>query len=256
MIKKEHIIPLIAICGTLLISCFILSNAKLNVSNSEFEHSISVEGQWEVHVTPDTVILTMNIEWRAASTKEAQKDVNEKSKSVMNLLSNYKIKESDIKTVSSSTYEDFDWTNNGRVSMWFVAHQTLQVKIKDANIENNWVAEKIISEISDIEWVLLNNVSYDIYDKSEYYSQARELAIQKAHQKAEDLAKYAWVNLWKAISISEWWSNDYALTATRNVKYATNWAFVEEDAIEDEWSSLALWEMNIQLNVSVLYEIK
>jgi uncharacterized protein YggE len=34
-------------------------------------------------------------------------------------------------------------------------------------------------------------VNYDVDDKTEYYSQARKLALEKANQKAEDLAKYA-----------------------------------------------------------------
>jgi uncharacterized protein YggE len=36
---------------------------------------------------------------------------------------------------------------------------------------------------------LINNISYDIYDKTVYYSEARKLAMQKAQQKAEELAE-------------------------------------------------------------------
>jgi uncharacterized protein YggE len=36
---------------------------------------------------------------------------------------------------------------------------------------------------------LVNNVSYDIYDKAEYYSEARKLAMEKAYQKASELAE-------------------------------------------------------------------
>ncbi|MBQ9553680.1 SIMPL domain-containing protein [bacterium] len=38
-------------------------------------------------------------------------------------------------------------------------------------------------------------MNYDIDDKTDLYSQARELAIKKAYQKASDLAKYAGVKL-------------------------------------------------------------
>jgi uncharacterized protein YggE len=43
--------------------------------------------------------------------------------------------------------------------------------------------------------VLLNNISYDIYDKAPFYKEARKLAMEKAHQKATDLAEYGNVKL-------------------------------------------------------------
>lgn len=259
MIKKEHIIPLISLCGTILISCLILSKPNLNISNSEFEHSITVEWLWEVYATPDTVVININIEEKnKKTTKEAQKWLDEKTDAVKKLLANYNIKESDIKTQHTSTYEDYDWTDTGRVSKWFVGNHSLQIKIKDANTDNKWIESKIISELSEIEWVFVNNIFYDIYDKWEYYSQARELAVEKAHQKAEDLAKYAGVKLWDAISISEWRSNDYAIkSATANSKFmAINWMWVDEEmeVIDYDWW-VSLWEMKIQLNVSILYAI-
>jgi uncharacterized protein YggE len=36
---------------------------------------------------------------------------------------------------------------------------------------------------------LVNNISYDIYDKTTYYSEARKLAMAKAYQKAQELAE-------------------------------------------------------------------
>ena len=112
---------------------------------------------------------------------------------------------------------------------------------------------EIISQVSEIEWVFVNSINYDIDDKTEYYSQARELALKKANQKAEDLAKYAWVNLWKPVSISEQWSSDYAIVTPS----AKNTYFVEEDVFDEAWwSDISLWEMKITLDVNVVYEIK
>jgi uncharacterized protein YggE len=135
----------------------------------------------------------------------------------------------------------------------FTANHGLEIKIKSANVENEWVWGKIISQVSEIEWVFVNNVNYDIDDKTEYYSQARKLALEKAEQKAKELAEFAWVKLWKPISISEERSYDYAISTSRSMK---NTYFAEEAMDEAEWSDISLWEMKITLDVDVVYEIK
>jgi uncharacterized protein YggE len=150
-------------------------------------------------------------------------------------------------------YEEYDWTDNGRKSLWFTANHGLEIKIKSANLENEWVGGKIISAVSEIEWVFVNNINYDIDDKTEYYSQARKLALQKAEQKASELAGYAGVKLWKPVSISEQMSYDYAIVASRAMK---NTYYAEEAMDEAWWSDISLWEMKITLDVNVVYEIK
>jgi uncharacterized protein YggE len=140
------------------------------------------------------------------------------------------------------------------VSLGYVASHNLEVKIKNANTENEGLWSRIISEVSEIWGVLVNNINYDIYDKTEYYSQARKLAMEKAYQKAWELAKLWDVKLGKPISIQEDRSFDStvytSMAATKN-------SFVMEDAIEEEMDSdISLWEMKIILDVSVAYAIK
>ena len=113
---------------------------------------------------------------------------------------------------------------------------------------------KIISEISEIGWVLINHVSYDIYDKSIYYSEARKLAMEKAYQKASELANLWDVRLWKPISIQETRNYDYAVSAMAKNTFAMD--MVEEEAINDEAGELSLGEMKISLDVDVSYKIK
>jgi len=38
---------------------------------------------------------------------------------------------------------------------------------------------------------LVNSIDYDIEDKTPYYTEARKLAMEKAKQKAQELAKVA-----------------------------------------------------------------
>ena len=252
--RQNHLLSTVLICLTILASCFILSKVNFSVNTGAApDHTISVAWNGEVRVTPDTLILYLRVEDTADTEAEAQKNVNEKVSQIKKIIKEYDIKDSDVKTTNMNVYEDYDWTDNGRKSLWFTANHSLEVKIKSANLDNEWVGGEIISQVSEIWWVFVNSISYDVDDKTEYYSQARELALKKANQKAEDLAKYAWVKLWKPISISEQWSSDYAIAGVS----AKNTYFAEEAMMDSEWwSDISLWEMKITLDVNVVYEIK
>ena len=252
--KNWNLIGTILICLTVLASSFILSKVNFSVNTGVTpDHTISVAWNWEVRVPPDTLILYLRVEDTADTTAEAQKNVDEKVSQIKEIIKSYKIKDSDVKTTNMNVYEAYDWTDNGRKSLWFTANHSLEIKIKSANLENEWVGGKIISQVSEIWWVFVNSISYDVDDNTEYYSEARELALKKAKQKAEDLAKYAWVKLGKPISISEQWNGDYAISRVS----AQNTYFAEEAMLDSEaWSDISLWEMRLSLDVNVVYEIK
>ena len=231
--------------------CFL---ASINIDKSE--HTISVQWDGEVYVTPDTLILSFRVEETAPTTKEAQKNANEKIDKVKEIIKKYDVEDADIQTSNMNVYEQFDWRDSGRVSLWYTASHSLEVKIKKANIENEWIASKIISQVSEIGGVLLNNISYDIYDKAPFYKEARKLAMEKAHQKASDLAEFGDVKLGDPISIIENRSYDYAVSTAN---YAMAKMAYDEDVIEEAemwWWAIELWEMKLTLDVSVVYEIK
>ena len=102
---------------------------------------------------------------------------------------------------------------------------------------------------------MLNNISYDIYDKAPFYKEARKLAMEKAHQKASDLAEYGNVKLGEPISIIENRSYDYAVSTANYAMTKMAYDDVAEEA-EMWWWEIELWEMKLILDVSVVYEIK
>ena len=246
----KKFLAIIVIFLTVLASCYFISR-----NFNKAEHSISVQWDWEVYVTPDTLILSFRVEETAPTTAEAQKNANEKIDKVKEIIKKYDVESSDIKTTNVNVYEQYDWRDTGRVSLWYTASHTLEVKIKKANIENEWIASKIISEVSEIGGVLLNNISYDIFDKAPFYKEARKLAMEKAYQKASDLAEFGNVKLGDPISIIENRSYDYAVSTAN---YAMTKMAYDDVMEEDEmwWWTIELWEMKLTLDVSVIYAIK
>ena len=246
----KKIIAAVLVCLTIFGCCYYFSK-----NFNKAEHSISVQWDGEVYVTPDTLILSFRVEETAPTTAEAQKNANEKIDKVKEIIKQYDVESSDIKTTNVNVYEQYDWRDSGRVSLWYTASHTLEIKIRKANIENEWIASKIISQVSQIGGVLLNNISYDIYDKAPFYKEARKLAMEKAYQKASDLAQYGNVKLGEPISIIENRSYDYAVSTANYAMAKMAYDTVEEEAVM-WWWSIELWEMKLTLDVSVVYAIK
>ncbi|MBR6907185.1 SIMPL domain-containing protein [bacterium] len=58
------------------------------------------------------MILSLRVEETRPTTEEAQKAVDEKVAKVKEILKNYSINISDIKTTNVNTYESFDWRDS------------------------------------------------------------------------------------------------------------------------------------------------
>ncbi len=253
--KKEKIISLAIICGTIIIASFMLTKVNFYIqgwnTNNSIENTISVQWDGKVFVTPDILTLSINVEETKSTTAEAQKEVNKKVNQIKEIIKNYKIKNSDVQSKNINVYPEYDYRDSGRKLLWYRASHNLDIKIKWANLENEWVGWKLIDEISNIWWVIINNINYDIEDKTPYYTQARELAMEKANQKAKELAKVAGVKLLKPISISESIDTYYPTPMYRNTYAMDMWMWAKAESAE-----VSLWELEINLNINVLYWIQ
>ncbi|HRX64084.1 MAG TPA: SIMPL domain-containing protein [Candidatus Absconditabacterales bacterium] len=256
---KEKIISLAIICATILIAAFFMMNvdfyiqdASNNLPNNLVSDTISVQGDGEVFATPDILILNIAVEETKDTTELAQTEVNKKINTIQEILESHKIKDGDIKTTNMNVYPDYDYKEKGRELIGYKARHSVQIKIKNANLENDGVGGKLIDSISQIGGVLVNSIDYDIEDKTPYYTEARKLAMEKAKQKAQELAKVAGVSLDKPTSISEN-INDYYPSPVFKNTYAVE---MSADEGMGGGSDISLGELKITINVNVVYGIK
>jgi uncharacterized protein YggE len=63
------------------------------------------------------LILSFRVEETAPTTKEAQKNANEKIDKVKEIIKQYDVEAADIQTSNMNVYEQFDWRDSGRVSL-------------------------------------------------------------------------------------------------------------------------------------------
>lgn len=208
------------------------------------QNSISVNGDGQVFAKPDTFILQVAAEEKTKTTEEGFAAVAKKIWAIQNLMKTNGILEKDIQSVNIAINPNYTYDNGKQNMDGFTATHGLRIKIR--KLES---IDTILSGISTIPGVQIQNTSYDIDDKAEFYKEARTLAIAKARQKAEDMAKATGISIGKVTSISEnQWYNP-PMYANQMIKTSMN-----DSSISG--GSVSLGQMEITTSVSINYEIR
>lgn len=257
MEKIKNLPPVFIISLAIILSAVLISRTGIYIkntggaeSNGKISNTISVSGDGKVFAKPDMVNLTVSFQETASTSKDALSKVNQKIDSALKILKDNKVDDSDITTNRFNISPEYDYSNSSRKIIGQKASQTLSVKIKKID-DKATKATKIIDELSAIDNLQVSGISFDIEDKTEFFSQARELAFNKAKQKAEELAKLSKVKLTKPISITD---NTYDVSpVTANVSQLKSLS-IESASSSD--SQISTGEMNISSDISILWGIE
>jgi uncharacterized protein len=193
----------------LLASLFFLSQTDIYIkqiggvdSNGKVTNTISTAGDGKIYATPDMAEINLSFTEIDISSKNALDKVNAKVDQAIKLAKDNGLADTDIATTGLSVYTEYDYSGNSRRLLGQRATQSLSLKIRNIDRTASKAAT-LIDAVSGIENVQLNGISFDIEDKSRLYSQARELAYEKAQQKAKELSSLAGVKLLKPVSIAD-----------------------------------------------------
>lgn len=237
----------VIIAAALIVSAWVIwqnLNHTTQITTSN-QNSISVNGDGQVFATPDTFILQVAVEEKSKTTEEGFTAVGKKILALQKLMKENGILEKDIQSVNIGINPNYIYDNGKSSIDGFIATHGLKIKIR--KMES---VDKILTGVSIIAGVQIQNTSYDIDDKTEFYREARNLAITKAKQKADDMAKATGISVWKVTSISE--SQSYNPPVYRNqmmkASMLADWA--------SENSSVAAGQLEITTTVSINYEIR
>ena len=193
---------------TIVVVAFLFSRTGIYIKSlggsvetgGKISNTISVTGDGKVSAKPDMATISVSFSELASTSKDALDRVNVKIAEVQKMLKDNGIPESDITTSGLNIYTEYDYAGSVRRMTGQRASESLEVKIKKLDDKASKAA-KIIDQLSTVNNVQLGGISFDIEDKTTFFSQARELAFNKAKQKATELAKLSGVKLQKPVSI-------------------------------------------------------
>ncbi|MDR0638302.1 MAG: SIMPL domain-containing protein [Spirochaetaceae bacterium] len=146
----------------------------------------------------------MNISLSKVSqtTRQAQEEVTNMVRQALQVLKDLEIEDKNISTASLRFNPEYEWENNRRILVGQKAEQIITFSIN--NINNNVEKiSKIIDQLIQINGIELNQMNFSVKDNRELFINSRELAYQKAVEKANQYAELSGLKIIKILSISE-----------------------------------------------------
>ncbi len=196
---QNNIVAAFVLGIAVVIGSYFLANKQITtINNLPSSGAIEVSAEGRVNVAPDMVQVNLTVQQRAQSSKEAYTKINVGVTELRKVLKDSGVLDTDIQTTSIYMSPEYNYDNGKQIPNGFSASHTMTIKVRKFESVNT-----ILDGVVAIEGVQIQGVSYDLSDKEKVYSEARKMALEKARQKADELAKTSWVTLKKVHSISE-----------------------------------------------------
>lgn len=246
----KKLIKKLAFIAFLAIICFAISSCSTLSGNSGKDSSsttVSVSGTGIVYLKADIVTFSINVNETAPTTAEAQQLTNEKMTKILDILKTFGIKDDDISTTALNFNSEYYWDNGKQIKTGEAVSQTVYVTMKELD-QFPKLADELGSKLTGISFY---NVNFDSTQKEAAYSKARELAYEKALEKAELYAKSAGLTISRPITISE----GYMSYGSANYKRNDMVMMAEAAAAPTYGTQTPSGLLSASIDVSVVFEL-
>lgn len=219
-------------------------------------NTVTVTGEGEVFVVPDTAEFTVTIEEEAETAGEVQALVATKMEGVQELLTAEGVVEGNIKTVSYNLQPkyrfepevcpQFGRCDRERIQDGFRLTQRVQVKVDDLD-----AAGRLIASVSELEVMRVSGLTFTVADEEVVKAEARALAIEAAEAKAEVIASDLGVVFTRVVNFRE---GDVYMPVMRAMSDSAMGLGGAEMELEE--AVLPAGENQVTSRVSITYEIR
>jgi uncharacterized protein len=160
--------------------------------------TISVSGIGKVYIVPDIAYINIGVNTRSAQVAEALSANNTQSIAVQKALETAGVDPKDIQTTSFNVYPQPQYDNNGKITTTeYVVDNTVSVTVRNLDKLSSLLDTVIRSGANSI-----NSIQFDVQDKAKAFADARQLAVNDAHNQAGELAAASGVQLGQVDTIT------------------------------------------------------
>lgn len=206
----------------------------------ETKNTITVSDQAEVYAQPDLALAIFSVKTEKKTVTQAMTENTEKMNEIIDFIKETGVEEKDLKTTTFNIYPRYDYVRGIRILVGYEVTQSLQTKIR--NLEK---IGQIIQGATDAGANQVGDLQFTIDQPDEFKKQAREEAIKKAKDRAEEIADQLGINLVRITNFSESGQlprYDYALKETTGLGGGAV-------------PQIEIGENKIEVTVSITYEI-
>ena len=205
------------------------------------QEGISVTGTGKVAVTPDIAILNLGIQSQEKTVALAQSKATDAMNQVVSALTTNGIATRDIQTqrFSIQVVTRYEPTTNQEIFIGYLVTNIVTAKIRSLD-KTGSIIDAVASAGGDL--TRIEGLTFSIDDPTNYYTQAREKAMNDAKAKAQQIADLSGVTLGKPVFVSE--STSFPINQGSGISVP---------AVPT--TPISVGELDISASVQVLYSI-
>lgn len=204
------------------------------------QRTITVTGTGMVTLTPDIAHIYIGVQTQNASASVAMNENNVKAQAVIEVIKSFGVADEDIQTTNFSIYPQQQYDdNNNVIAVTYIVSNSVYVTVRDLTALGQLLDATVQSGANSI-----NSISFDVDDKTEALTQARQAAVEVARKQADELAAATGVTIGEVQTISYYDSTPYP------VSYEVRSGMDMASSVPIEAGS-----MQITTTVTIVYEI-
>lgn len=226
----------------LLILTSILTTLAMQAQSNQPIPQINVSGLGEIKIEPNYAILNIGVSSKNDKSEVAKNTNNAIVIKMLKTLKKHKIEDKHIKTSYINLYKDRDYNKK---KDFYQASQMFTIELYDLN-----KFDALVNDLTADGANMFNNMELKSTETEKYLTELRAKAVLNAKKKAEDFAKPLGQRVGKAILISDN-SNQHYVPYLAMAKAE----MVAADADEPQVPTLAKGEINLNVNVTVSFEL-
>jgi uncharacterized protein YggE len=249
--NKSIILNIVILAIAVVILIFsILSMTKpgaptaAGVAGGQTPDVITVYGQGKISIKPDVAYITLGVRTTNIDAKAAQDNNASQMDAVMNALKSAGVKDADIQTASYNVYQQYDYSDGTEKSIGYEVTNLVRVTVVD--VER---AGEIISVTAKAGANRFDGIWFDVIDRDEAYIEAMDMALARALQKAEQLAKSTGRKIDGVVSVQE---SGTVTPYYQAVNYVSDAVSYESGSA----SPISSGQLEISATVNVVYRLK
>lgn len=212
----------------------------------EMGHTITVLGTGAVTIKPDSAMVNLGVQTLSENVSEAVNDNAAKVTRILDGLEQLGLnKEKNMSVNGYSIYRDYSRSDSREKDRYWVSNN-LNIIVQDLSLVG-----KVIDTAASLGANQMNGIDFSVKKPEDAVRQARELAVQRAREKAELLAKQSGVKVGGV-----WAMEEIGDTGAPSVRYER--AAMADGAVLNAKMSTPIHagDQTISISVRVVYEIQ
>lgn len=233
-----------------------LSTTQLPVAASASDDEISVNGEAEVRVTPDEVVLSLGVETFNLALRTAKSLNDDRIQKTMAAARGLSVQPSQMQTDYVSIEPKYERGDIARTLEGYIVRRTLVIKLKEISKFEDLLTSALEAGVTHV-----HGIDFRTTELRKYRDQARVMAIKAAQEKADLLARESGRRVGQARSIGEasygyhsgygsWWGSRYNSMSQNAIQSVGGGALLGGD------STLAPGQISIRASVHARYVLQ